>query len=233
MNCSKKEIERLKAEIRVNTLEELEHSLRATGTNLSKVKDNFVLDRVSMECFVAQLDPPTPIDESEIQAYYESKGKTFDEPGIVWWREYRIPRSSQADDDEATEKLAKLSIELNQSDDEDVADVIQRFGNHPKLIYSSYNRAQAGSEMDVELGGRLFSIPLNQWSEVIEGPSTLCLIRVSSRDEPRRRPLEDVEEEVRQKLIEEQNLMRAQKLLRAVFARTRVTSEYKLPDLFP
>ena len=64
---------------------------------------------------------------------------------------------------------------------------------------TTFDRKEVGSSYDLKLEGRLFTMPLNEWSDVIERPRhyprSVCMTR---RQEQRRKPIEDVDDDIRQ-----------------------------------
>lgn len=227
------QVERLMRELMVETEQELKDALRVKGTTLAKIKENFRLERLSIECLVAKADPPVPISESEMRDYYESHVDEFEIPGVVWWREYRIARSPDVPDAEVRSVLTKLSLELKQSDTEDVRDIMNRYRKSARLVHSAYNKAEAGSPTEIQFGGKLFSLPLNQWSDVIERPESMSVIYILNRDNPERKSLPEIEDEIRQKFTVEQNKSRARKVIVSAMTSANIQSKYEFPDFSP
>ncbi|WP_397571397.1 M56 family metallopeptidase [Schlesneria sp. T3-172] len=222
------QIEILKRDHGVDTLQDLEHSLMSKGTTLARIRDHFVQERISTEYLVAMVDGPTSIDVAEVRAAYEANSRSYDVPGVAWWRELRVARSLEDGDKAARDMLARLSAEIDQLDDAVVDEVIRRNSNSRAVQYSSNNRAEQGSKRDQELEGQLFALPINRWSEVISQPGYICLICVSKRIEPRRQPLEEVQEEIRKTLAENKRLDRLRSKLQTILATAQIETDYEL-----
>jgi beta-lactamase regulating signal transducer with metallopeptidase domain/parvulin-like peptidyl-prolyl isomerase len=235
----KKEIERLKRDLNVTTMTELEQELRNKGTTLQNVKESFALERMAVECLVAKSDPPpiAPVEAAEVHAYYDSHGELFLELGTVKWQRFRVSHSLESDDATARKKLEQLQRELNQAGSSDFDEIVQKLSTDPIISKLFYEETQAGSFYDVEFDGKLFTMPLNQCSEVIERPGSLSVIRVTERQETRRKAVEEVQDEIREKLMEklreEQNKNRPKKLLKKIFSTVKIETQYSLPNFVP
>ena len=218
-----KECDRLKRELRVSTMEELEQELKTKGSTLQKIKVNFSLDQLSVESFVAKAASLTPTDEPEIAAYYNSHLDLFDIPKTVTWQKIDLLVTPELSNAEAMQKLDDLLIEFSNTDPLE--------GKVIDLRYSkdSYSKLPPASLKDVELESRLFSMPLNQWSKVGGKANSYSLVRVTAREEGSRKTLAEVQDEICQKLNAEKKHAYAKKFVKEVCSAAKIETQYSLP----
>lgn len=96
------------------------------------------------------------------------------------------------------------------------------------LSLRRYESMTKGGLADKELEVQVLSMPLNQWSQVIERPSCLCVIRVSERTDERLKPLDEVKEEIRKRLFEEIVAKDTREFTEKVFSSAKIESEYTI-----
>ncbi len=221
-----KQCDRLKQELHVATIEELERELKTKGSTLQKVKESFTLDRLSTECFVAKADSLTPTEAPEIAAYYDSHVDLFSIPKTVSWQEIALSISPELSDAEATKRLDDLLVEFNDSDP------FERKKIDPRYSKYSYSRLPLASLKDAELESQLFSMPLNQWSKVSGKATTYSLVRVTAREEGSRKALAEVQDQIRQKLDVKKRQTCAEKFMREVFSTAKIETQYSLPKFY-
>ena len=92
---------------------------------------------------------------------------------------------------------------------------------------------EAGNLADEKLERKLFTIPTKQLSEIHEGREALSVVRVLDRKEAGRQPFEEVQDEIRNLLTEEQNKNRPKKLLKELFTQAVIETQYSLPQFVP
>ena len=92
---------------------------------------------------------------------------------------------------------------------------------------------EAGNLADTKLEQKLFTMPVNKLSEVHEGKDALNVVRVIERNEAGRQPFKEVQEEIRAILTEEQNKNRPKKLLKDLFSKAVIETQYSLPQFVP
>lgn len=64
--------ESIRRELKVDSINELELELRARGTSLQKIKQNFVRERLAMECIALNCKPSASVEDLEIDKNNES-----------------------------------------------------------------------------------------------------------------------------------------------------------------
>ena len=224
-----KEVERLKREKNVSNKTELELELNKMGTTLQNVKDNFALDRLSMEYFVAKSEKPDPIERPDLIAYYKENPDKFAVPAKVKWQQIQVSITPEMSKAAAMKKLQQAVEELNQG--ESFEKVARKYSDGPTASEGgAWDWMEAGNLADTKLEQKLFKMPLKRLSEIHEGRDAVSVVRVMDRTEAGRQPFEDIHEEIRAILTEEQNKNRPKKLMKELFANAVIETQYSLPQ---
>ncbi len=227
-----KEIDRLKKEMKVTNKTELELELNKKGSTLANVKDSFSLDRLSVEYFVAKSEKPDPIERPDLVAYYQANPDKFTVNAKVKWQQIQVSITPEVSKSEARKKIDQAIAELNQGVSFDK--VAKTYSDGPTAKEGGvWDWMEAGNLADTKLEQMLFTMPVNKMSEVHEGKETLCVVRVIDRNEAGRQPFKDVQEEIRAILTEEQNKNRPKKLLKDLFSKAVIETQYSLPQFVP
>lgn len=224
-----KEVERLKKDLQVSNKTELELELNKKGTTLQNVKDNFALDRLSMEYFVAKSEKPDPIERPDLVAYYKANPDKFAVPAKVKWQQIQVSVTPEMSKSAATKKLRQAIEELDRG--VTFEKVAKKYSDGPTASEGgTWDWMEAGNLADTKLEKKLFQLPLKQLSEIHEGRESVCVVRVIDRKEAGRQPFENVHEEIRAILTEEQNKNRPKKLMKELFATAVIETQYSLPQ---
>jgi parvulin-like peptidyl-prolyl isomerase len=227
-----KECERLKGELKVSNKTELELELNKKGTTLQNVKDNFALDRLSVEFIVAKSEKPEPLERPDLVEYYQSNPDKFLVSAKVKWQQIQISISPDVGRSAAQKKLDAAVAEINRGVAFDK--VARKYSDGPTAKDGGeWDWMEAGNLADVKLEKKLFELPVNELSEVHENRDSLTVVRVTARQNAGRKPFEEVQEEIRTILVDLQNKNRPKKLFRELFSQAVIESQYSLPQFVP
>ena len=227
-----KEIDRLKRDLNVSNKTELELELNKKGTTLQNVKDNFSLDRLSVEFFVAKSEKPDPIERPDLVEFYQSHPDKFGVAAKVKWQQIQISVTPELSKLAAKKKLEEAIAELNRG--VRFEKVAIKYSDGPTAKEGGgWDWMEAGNLADVKLEQKLFSMPLNKLSEIHETPDSICVVRILDRQAEGRQPFEEVQEEIRATLVEEQNKNRPKKLLKELYSQAVIESQYSLRQYNP
>lgn len=230
-----KEIPRIKNQLKVTNKTELELALRAQGTSLQTVKDNFALDRLAMECIAIKSDKPDPIERPDLVEYYKTHDDKFRFPERIRWQQIQVswsPPGSDAKKREAREKLETAIGELKARQPFD--EVARKYSDGPTAKKGGeWNWLGRDELADTKLEELLFSLPQGKLSSIHETPNSFSVVRVTERQDAGRKPFEEVQEEIRGTIEAEQNQKRLVKFKQELFATAVVETKYKLKDFGP
>jgi parvulin-like peptidyl-prolyl isomerase len=224
-----KEIERLKQQLNVTNKTELELELNKKGTTLQNVKDNFALERLSIEFLVAKSEKPDPIERPDLIEYYQSNPDKFTVEAEVKWQQIQVLVTPKLNKAAAREKLEQAIAELKQG--EPFENVAKKYSDGlTAKDGGTWDWMKAGNLADEKLEQKLFTMPINQLSGIHESREALSVVRVIARKEAGRQRFEDVQEEIRTILTDEQNRNRPKKLLNDLFTSAVIETAYSLPE---
>ena len=229
-----KEIEKLKKEHKVTNKHELELELNKKGTTLKFVKDNFALEQLAGECIAIKADKADPIERPDLLAYYQTHTDEFNVPAKVKWQQIQVSIAGAMTKDDkkaARKKLDEAIAELDKGVPfEDVAKTYSD-GPHAKEG-GSRDWLEAGNLADTKLETKLFALPVNEISEIHEGPTSFSVVRVTEKQAAGRQPFEDVQREISRIIENEQRANRPKKFLRELYSSAVIETQYTL-NLIP
>ena len=227
-----KEIERLKKDLNVTNKTELELELNKKGTTLQNVKDNFALERLSIEFLVAKSEKPDPIERPDLIAFYQENTEKFNVEAKVKWQQLQVSITPAVNKSDAMAKLGQALAELKRG--VTFENVAKKYSDGPTAKEGGgWDWMEAGNLADEKLEKKLFTMPLNQLSDIHEGPNAVSIVRVIDRKEAGRLPFKEVQEEIRAIMTEEQNKNRPKKLLKELFTQAVIETQYSLPQFVP
>lgn len=181
--------------------EELERLLARQGMTLAEFKKQMTERFAPQEVIRAEVGSRVSVSDAEVEAYYQDHPREFDRAGSVTFREVVLLSEKRPDVDlraEAEQVRARLA--------EEGAD----FGEIAKEVSDAGTAAEGGllgpleqGELSEKLESVAFSLPIGQVSDVIEMPYGYHIIRVEERKEPGRVALDEVREELRQRIEDE------------------------------
>lgn len=227
-----KEVEKLKRELKVSTRTELELELNKKGTTLQNVKDSFNTERMAMEYVAMKMDKVEHIDRMDLLEYYQAHLDDYAIPANVTWEQIQISfdAKSTTAKDNARARMQEALQELASGVPFET--VAKKYSDSPTAKQGGqWEPMEAGSLADTKLEKMLFEMPVGRLSSIYEGPAELQIVRVKARQEAGRKQLGDVQDEIRQKLEQEQNKKRPEKLFKKLFEEAVIESKYDLPGL--
>lgn len=228
----KDQIPKLKKDLGVSNKTELELELNKKGTTLQNVKDNFALERLSIEFLVAKSEKPDPIERPDLIAYYNEHPDQFNIQPQVKWQQIQVSVNPKVSKSAAREKLNEAIEELNRGVPFD--QVARKYSDGLTAKEGgTRDWMEEGNLADTKLEQKLFTMPLNQLSDIHEGKDAFCVVRVIDRKDAGRQPFSEVQEDIRAILVAEQNKQRPKKLLTELFTQAVIETPYSLPQFVP
>lgn len=222
-----KAIESLKRELNVSDNADLDLELHKKKTSLQAVKSNFVRERLSSACFSLKARSIAPVEDSEIQEYYQQDDDQFEVPRSIDWQQICLNKVVESTDDEVRKGLDDVLDELKRGESlEKVVAAHSRL----KADTSRWENTKLGSLNDRELETQLFSMPLNEWRLVDDRKSSPSVVRVTDRRDARRKSIDEVREEIRERLEGERRNNCYRELMRTVYSSAVIETRYSLPQ---
>jgi parvulin-like peptidyl-prolyl isomerase len=227
-----KEVEKLKRELKVSTRTELELELNKKGTTLQNVRDQFATERMAMEYVSMKMEKPDHIDRMDLLAYYQAHLDDYAVAANVTWEQIQVSVTPAMTKAKAKERMQEALEELSSGTSFDV--VAKKYSDGPTSKDGGLREEmEVGSLKDTKLEKMLFDMPVGKLSSVYEAPEEFQFVRVKKRAAAGRKQFGDVQDEIRQKMENEQNKKRPEKLFKKLFSEAIIETKYDLPSIAP
>lgn len=206
---SENEVPRMMKKLEVRTILELDERLREEGTSLKTLEDEY-RDRMLRTVFVQELIPEKPqVEPSEIFHYYNSHLSEFETEAKARWEQLSVLFENFQTREAALQAISDMGREAYFGGN--VQSVAKEKSQEPMGRKGGLHEwTFKGSLRSKKLENEIFSLPLNRLSNIIEDESGFHIIRVLERVEAGITPLEEVQDDIKEKL-REQKLKDAEK----------------------
>jgi len=197
------ELDRMMKHAGVGTRQELNQKLLALGTSVEREKRSFIERTLVQHWVREQIKPDTQVTDQMI-SYYHDHLNEFTTPARAKWEEMMVSYSKNPIKEAASDALAKMGNQVfNGGPFAEVA----KAGSNGITASSGGGRdwTSKGSLASKELDRALFGLPIGQLSPIIEGPTGLHIIRVTSREEEKVASYSDAQVEIRKKILEKRS----------------------------
>ena len=193
------ELPQLKKQYEVQDERELDELLRKKGSSLSARQRDFV-DMMLGHLYIRESvnrDPNVSI--AEIVEYYLANRSEFERPTRARWEQLTVKFANHATRRQAREKITKMGKEAYFGGN--VQAVARAQSEEPLArVGGLHDWTPQGSLVSEPLDEQIFSIPLNQMSEIIEDDRGLHIIRVLERTQAGLVALSEVQDDIRAKV---------------------------------
>jgi peptidyl-prolyl cis-trans isomerase SurA len=208
------------AQQEIGSREELEEIARRDGMDLDQVKNRLVEMYAPDEVINVEVTNRVSVSDPEITAFYENNQETFFVEGEVTLREIVL----LADDaDKKAERRANAQeIWQRASSGELFAPLAKEFSDAGTAANGGEFGPLKRSDLAEMLAEAAFTLPIGGVSELMETPYGFHIIKVDSRIDDHTKPLEEVDQQIR-------NYLREQKFrteLEAFLEKARAESEW-------
>ncbi|MCH7686989.1 MAG: peptidylprolyl isomerase [Planctomycetes bacterium] len=193
------EIERLKKELQVETLEDLEVELQKQGTTLDRLRDNFASQRMAYGYLDSQAKSTPVIGRRELFDYYQAHREDYAVPEQVRWQQIVVNFQRHKGRSGSRKILIKAVDELKNG--ASFSDVARRSSDGPRAkAGGQWDWTRTGSLSNKNIEKQLFELPVGKISQIIEGRSGYHLLKVNERNSADYLPFTDVQKSIRRKL---------------------------------
>jgi len=145
------------------------------------------------------------VELPEMLRYYQQHvhDREFDRPALITWRELVVEKGKHKSETEARRKADDLLAKLQKG--ADLATLARTESEGPSSIRAEGGLMQTspGSYAVEQVNQALASLPLNQVSPVLEGPTSLHIVRVEARRVAGPASFEEIQDQIRHKIMVE------------------------------
>lgn len=206
------EVDRLKAEFKVNSTAELEALLQEQGMSLASMRKQFGERQLAQEYVRAKMGSDPPLSRAELLAEYNARKEEFAEPALVKWQQLQLTTVKYKNLATAQQTLQTALEELDRG--VSFEDVVKKYSDGPLAAQGGHwDWMQTSSIANAELRKALDTMPLNQLSPVIRSPNSVQIVRVLGRKPAGYQPFGDVQESIRKRILEERRVAKAQTII--------------------
>lgn len=200
---------------------ELDRKLRKYGSSLEQQKKDFHEQAVARMMVQQHVKRDDEVTHDELLKYYHDHIKEYSFPARARWEQLtarfdRFPDKAAAD--RAIVEMGNLVLRGVP-----FAEVAKR---HSQGVFADqggyHDWTSKGSLVSEVLDRAIFSLPVGKLSRVLEDEQGFHIVRVIERTPAGRRPFEEVQEEIKEKIRNERFQENLQRYLDEVRARTHV-----------
>jgi parvulin-like peptidyl-prolyl isomerase len=225
---------RLKEKFEVDTNEELEALLAKEGTSLAQLAAESK-DQMLKQAYLQEMLPEEPkISLQEIVRYYNQHIDEYYSEATARWEQLTVRFDRFPSREAAAREIQDMFREARFGGN--VQSVAKARSQGPLApLGGLHDWTAQGTLRSKPLDHKIFTVPLNRLSEIIEDEVGLHVIRVLERRPAGVRPLSEVQDEIRE-VIREQKLAAAEKrLLAEIRQQVPVWSRYPedMPGAMP
>lgn len=195
--------------------DELVEQLKREGSDLAVLRSSFVDNMVAQQYLQSLVQPKLrePTREDMEEFYNENIDKWSQQAGVVW-RNIEIKKGS--DPAAARDRIDEIKRELDSG--ADFAAMAKSNSQSPTAAAGGlWSRTSKGSYADPAVDAAIFSVPVGQVSDVIDGKSSYHIVLVEERTDGGPKPFVEVQEQIR-------NRLRGQQMERV---RRQIVDEFK------
>lgn len=219
------EIERLKKTTKANSRQELDEALAKDGTSVESLRTAFLNQRMAFEYLGVKSKYDKKIGRRELYEYYQNHEKDYSFPETVKWQQF-IVYFNKHGGKEKSYKTVQKALDKLEAGAEFAEVVLKHSDGANKESGGAWDWMQRGSLEDEAVEQALFELPIGKVSDVFVGKSTWQIVKVIDRKPAGKKPFEELQDEIRQKVEQEARKAASQKFLEEIREKALVDSPY-------
>lgn len=187
----------------VGSLMELDAKLRTFGTSIERQRNEFREQMISRSMITQKVERFPEITHDQLLKHYRNHQSKYDLPARARWEKLTV-RFDRFPDKAAAER-AIVDMGNQVLGGASFSAVAKRFSQGPDAINGGYHDwTTQGSLVSDVIDQALFSLPVDRLSLILEDKDGYHIVRVLERQEAGRIAFVDAQEEIRDKLQEEE-----------------------------
>jgi hypothetical protein len=210
----------------VDTELQLRDKLSESGRSLEAMRMSFRQDVLAQEFLNQKLKDYRKVELPEMLKYYSEHlhDKEYDRPAQITWRELVIEKGRYPNPDDARRKAQSLLDRLAKK--EDFAKLARTESEGPSAIRAAGGLMQTspGSYAVESVNQALASMPLNQTSPILEGSTSLHIVRVENRRAAGPTSFEEVQDHIRRTIMSEKMRIARREFITKLKRNTLITT---------
>lgn len=211
----------------------LEQRLKELGTTTEARMDAYVEKAIASQWMREKVKVDKP-DHVDLVEYYQAHTADYSYPTQVKWEELKISFKNYASKDEARAKLAEAGNIAWQRAQRNPAPGTQLFADLAPKYSDAYNAQDGGLHdwtsqgalRETSIDAALFSLPVGALGPIIETDSGVHIVRVVERREAGTTPFLELQDEIKDKIMDERYQQQTRKLITKLRRETRIWTIY-------
>lgn len=208
--------------------EEIIARIKTEGADLDSLRREFIDNLLSMQYLDKMVKPlikePT---REELLAHYQAHQEEFTEPAGVIWRQIQVHYG--ADRAAARQKIQEAYDRLVGG--QPFAKIAEEYSDGPTAASGGlWTLTSKGSYSDTAVDNVLFSIPLGQFSQIIEGKDSFQVVLVEKRNDGSPKPFPEVQGQIKARLMRDQRVALQTQKLDEILKKHHVETIFDQPD---
>ena len=206
------EVERLKGQLGVSNLAELEGKLQTQGMSLVTMREMFGNRQLATEYLRGKMGEGSPLTRQDLLTEYNRRREEYAQPEQVTWQQIQISISKHGSEIAARAVLNQAITELRQG--VDFSDVVKRYSDGPlKDKGGHWDWTQPSSIANPKVRDTLAQLQMGQLSPAVNTGNALQIVKVTGRKPATYTPFDEVQETIRKELINNEREQRAQQIV--------------------
>lgn len=219
------EIERLKKTTKANSRQELDEKLAKDGTSVESLRTAFLNQRMAFEYLGVKSKFDKKIGRRELFEYYEEHVADYSFPEKVKWQQFIVYFNKHGGKEKSYRTVQKALDKLEGGTE--FADMIRKHSDGAnKESGGAWDWMQRGSLDDEAVEQALFEMPVGKVSDVFVGKNAYQIVKVIDRKPAGKKPFEELQDEIRTKMEQENRKAASQKFLDEIREKALVVSPY-------
>lgn len=195
-----KELDRIRIENKLPSMEALETAVSGQGMNWEDFKNNIRNGLLTKKVISSEVGSHINVSKEEIQKYYDEHKQEFVRPEQVALRSIEVNTTGK-DDAEVAELKKKADTALKRiQDGEDFGEIAKRYSDGSTAKQGGYLGIYKRGELSKELEDKVFAMKRNDLTPVMETKQGFLIIQVLEHYDEGEQSLSKVENEINEKL---------------------------------
>lgn len=211
----------------VANIQELKAKLTAQGKSLDKIRQDFRLHAFAVEFVMQAIKPKLTASLPEKQKYYTKHLDDFQLPSQVVWDEIEVDIAKAGGREVALQKAEGLLARIRRGDD--FATLAKAESQGATAREGGRWQTKPDASAIPEINEALNSLPIGEPSGVIEAPGGFHVVRVASRRDAGAARFDEVQDKVKDRVIQEKQAGLYQDFIEELRAKTVVTTAFDAP----
>lgn len=189
----------------VDNVNQLRQKLTESGRSLESLHQSYRQEFLAQVFIQQKLSARQKVELPEMLEFYSDhmNDKSFHRGATVTWRELVVEKGRHPNPAEASKKAESLLARLRRG--EDFASLARTESEGPTRVRAEGGLMQTspGSYAVESVNAALATLPLNTISPILEGPTSLHIVRVEGRREAGPATFEEIQDQIRRRILTE------------------------------